>query len=106
MNMKQTPPHFDLFAAALARDVGLARVSSFPNDSWIAQARSMALILAAKQGEITINDVLQRLPRPDHIHPNAVGSVMRCKELKKIGYTKSSKVSSHARAIGIYTLVR
>lgn len=95
---------FDYAAAQRLRDIGMEAASSYPNDSWVKQARSTALILAARNGEVTINDVLKVFPPPKDLNPNAIGSVMKTKQLKRIGETISDKVSSHARRIGVYTL--
>lgn len=84
------------------RDRGIEAVSSFPNDLWVAKARSIAEMLAAKSGNVTINDVLKICPRPEGVHPNAVGSVMRSKHLRLVSFTQSDKTSAHARRIGIY----
>lgn len=97
-------PLFNAAEAARLRDLGLAKVSSFPNDTWVQRARAIAIMFAAKNGEVTINDVLKMLPRPESVHPNACGAVMKCKELVLTSYTKSDKVSSHARRIGVYSL--
>ena len=93
---------FDIRQAEVLRNIGLAKVSSYPNDEWVTQARGLAIHLATKNGEVTINDVLKILPKPESVHPNACGAVMRCKELVFIGQRKSDKVSSRARRIGIY----
>lgn len=95
----------DLFHSATARklrDTGIEAVSAFPNDSYVEKARSVAEMLAAKNGQVTINDVLKALPKPESVHPNALGAIMRSKRLKLVSFTQSNKVSSHARRVGIY----
>lgn len=91
-------------AATQMRDKALESVGSH-NEPWTSKARSVALMLASKNGEVNINDVLRICPRPNHININATGSVMRDKRLKLIGYTTSLKRSSHARKIGVYSII-
>lgn len=94
---------FDRVFSIFLRDKGIEKVSSWPNDEWIASARSVAIYIARRDGTVTINDVLKVFPKPPCVHPNAIGSVMRTVELKRIGFVKSDKVSAHARNIGVYS---
>lgn len=77
---------------------------SFGAADWIEKARATALYLAASDGEVTIDRVLQFTPRPDWVSVNATGSVFRDKRFKCVGFTKTSKVSGHARIIKIWAL--
>ena len=86
------------------KEAGMTEVE-LSNLAWVQRAREIGLRLAAHNGEVTIEDVLKIIPRPEHVHPNAVGCVLRHKRLKLIGYTSASKASSHARKIGIYSLI-
>lgn len=95
-------PLFSESIARQLRDQGIAAVSSYPNDDYITKARAVAEILAAKQGSVTINDVLKICPRPENVHPNAIGAIMRSKHLKLISFVHSDKISAHARRIGVY----
>lgn len=95
---------FDLFQSARLRDIGLAKVTSYPNDSWVSHAREVAINLAERFGRVTINDVLRFYPKPDSVHPNAIGGVLRDKRLKLVGFEKSDKISAHARRIGVYSV--
>jgi len=95
---------FNYAAGKALRDRGLEAVSSFPNDQYLKQARALALILAAKNGEVTTDDVQRILPRPENIHPNVVGAICKCKELKFVGFKQSERATAHARRIGIYRL--
>lgn len=97
---------FDYAEAQKARDAGIARLhENLIADSWIAQAREFALLYAAKHGEVSADDVLKFCPRPSDVHKNSVGAIFRSKQLRLVGFKQSSKVSSHARRIGIYQVV-
>lgn len=94
----------DLFQSQRLRDIGINSVYQ-NNSSWVDEARAVAKQLARKDGQVSIDEVLDFLPRPEDIHPNATGSVFRERCWKKVGYKSSSKPSAHARAIGIYQLL-
>lgn len=96
-----TPDLFDWAASRQARDDGVAKVSQ--ND-WVERARAFALNYAARNGEVTSDDLQRHMPRPASVHPNAVGAVFRTKLLQVIGYTQTERVSGHARTIKIYGL--
>lgn len=93
---------FDYAEGLRLRDLGLSQVSSYPNDSWIESARKIAIFLANKYGEVTINDVYKILPRPENMHPNASGPVMRCKELRQIGFRQSEKTTRRCGTVRVY----
>lgn len=98
----------DLFNAAesrLAKEIGMDRAAYCHNNyDWVHQAREVARMLAAKNGSITINDVLKICPRPEHVSPNATGSIFSGKEWSIVGRTKTDKVSGHNREIKIWAL--
>lgn len=88
----------------IARDTGIIQVES-NNYDWVSRAREIAHMLASSGGEVTIEDVLKLCPRPEWVHPNACGAVMRSKNLKLVRYTSALKTSSNARKIGVYEWV-
>lgn len=96
---------FDFAKGQQLRDLGIEIVSGFPNDTWITNARRVAVRLAQLNGTVTSDDVQKILPRPSEIHPNATGSVFRTKELRLVGFKASEKTSRHAARIGIYQAV-
>lgn len=89
----------DLFKAADAaralRDAGIERVESH-NTTWVKTARSYAVMIASKRGEVTADDVRALFgEKPDH--PNAWGAVFRSPNLKWSGRMKqSTTLSRHA----------
>jgi len=99
------PPHdlFDYARSVERRNKAIKKMEDSPiAGNWIAQAREFAVLYASKHGEVTSDDVLKYCPRPADIPPNATGAVFRTKQLRLVGYRQSSKVTSHARRIGIY----
>lgn len=94
---------FDYMQSQKLRDIGVSKVEANSFD-WVQQARATALMLAAKNGETSSDDVLRICPKPDHIHPNAVGSVFRDKRFRCVGRMPTQRVSGHAREIKIWSL--
>ena len=97
---------FDYAASKELAKIGMekARYSTLCSDDWVKKARSIAIGLATKNGEVTINDVYKICPRPKDVHPNASGSVLKCQELIQIGTTQSDKISRRTGIIRIYGL--
>lgn len=100
-----------LFNAAESRhqkEQGMAKVES-NNFSWTELARNIAIRLAKKTGDVCADDVHKylmdnNLSLPDH--PNAWGSIFRCKQLRWSGKLKeSSKVSRHSGLQRIWVYV-
>ncbi len=102
-NDNQTPL-FDYIESQNRRDIGIAKVSGYPNDDWITRARNFAMHYAARNGEVTSDDVQKWCPPPPDAHPNVMGAVFRGKRLKPVGFTQTKRVSGHARTIRIYEL--
>ena len=85
------------------RDAGIARVS-IGREDWIAKARSLAVSIAKRSGQVTINDVRQFIDLPDDFHPNTWGAVLRGDDFEPVGFCQASHPSAHARVIRIYKL--
>jgi hypothetical protein len=85
------------------RDAGIARVSQGRED-WIAYARDMAISIAKVHGQVTINDVRERVEMPDDYHPNTWGAVLRGDAFEPIGYCQATHSSAHARVVRVYKL--
>ena len=85
------------------KDAGIAKVESNSSE-WVHQARSIALMLAARNGETDSDEVQKLCPRPPHIHPNATGSIFNDKRFKFVGFKPTQRVSGHARTIKLWSL--
>jgi len=102
--LENSAPLLDLIESSRRRDAGCKLVET-NNKDWVTAARLLAIQLACQNGEVTSDDIQQRMPRPEWVHPNSVGAIFRCKQLKFIGHKTSERVSAHARRIGVYVYV-
>ena len=85
------------------RDAGIARVS-IGREEWIAKARSTAVAIAQRAGQVTINDVRKFIELPDDYHPNTWGAVLRGDAFEPIGFCQATHPSAHARVVRVYKL--
>lgn len=85
------------------RDAGIARVS-IGREKWIAKARSTAIAIARRAGQVTINDVRKFIELPDEYHPNTWGAVLRGDAFEPIGFCQATHPSAHARVVRVYKL--
>ncbi len=85
------------------RDAGIARVS-IGREEWIAKARSTAVGIARRAGQVTINDVRKFIELPDDYHPNTWGAVLRGDAFEPIGFCQATHPSAHARVVRVYKL--
>lgn len=85
------------------RDAGIARVS-IGREEWIAKARSTAVAIAKRAGQVTINDVRKFIELPDDYHPNTWGAVLRGDAFEPIGFCQATHPSAHARVVRVYKL--
>jgi hypothetical protein len=85
------------------RDAGIARVS-IGREDWIAKARDMAIWIAKRSGQVTINDVRQLIDLPEDFHHNTWGAVLRGDAFEPIGYCQATHPSAHARVVRVYKL--
>ena len=93
----------DLLTGIKLRDTGIQSVYE-NNSTWVDQARAAAKSIAVERGSVSIDDVLEAQPRPDHVHPNATGAVFKERCWAKVGYRQSTNPSARARVVGIYKL--
>lgn len=85
------------------RDAGIALVS-IGREEWIAKARSTAIAIARRAGQVTINDVRKFIELPDDYHPNTWGAVLRGDAFEPIGFCQATHPSAHARVVRVYKL--
>jgi hypothetical protein len=69
------------------------------------QCRSLAIQIARRQGEVSINDIRKHIQVPAGTHPSVLGAVFKSKKFRKIGLCEASHPEAHARIIRIYALV-
>ena len=103
MNLFGVHTEFDRELSRQLRDEGIQKAENNATE-WINACRVLAYQFAVEHGRVASDDVLKELPRPTLVHPNATGSIFRDKRFKLVGYKTSSKVSAHARRIGIYQI--
>tara|TARA_R110001632_G_C11191715_1_gene402185 strand:- start:299 stop:601 length:303 start_codon:yes stop_codon:yes gene_type:complete len=73
--------------------------------SFLEEARAVAKSLVAEKGLVTVNDVRNICPPPDHIDPRVMGAIFRTglkSEWEMVGYIASAR--AHARPIGQFKL--
>lgn len=99
------PEQFDLIEALRRKELGLEMAAyGYGAAQWLAEARKVAEMLAAKQGEITSDDLLRVCPKPPHVSHQAIGSLFRTPRWRCIGRRPSAKISGHGREIRIWVL--
>lgn len=65
---------------------------------WLEEGRRVAKRLLRYQETITIEDILQIVPRPTYIHRNCTGAVFN-KQFKPVGFVQSKRPISKGRWI-------
>lgn len=93
----------NLFEAAELRDQKIAQVT-LNAGGWVQEATLKAIEYARIHGSVTSDNLHEIFPLPPSVHRNATGAVFRDKRLKLVGFTQSTRLSSHARRIGIFSL--
>jgi len=72
--------------------------------AWLENARTTARKLLKRRRTITIEDVLERCPRPEYIHPNTTGKVFLDSEFKAVGWRKSVRPLMNGRQVRLWML--
>lgn len=103
-NQDLSLPLFNSAESKRQRDRGIAVAASYPADEWVARARQVAELLAAKNGETDIDSVLAVCPRPKNISHQANGSIFKGGRFVCVGITQSTQVSRHAGLIRRWAL--
>ncbi len=76
----------------------------FRDSEFLNQCRSVAKRIAMERGQVSINDIRDRVKLPPNVNPSVLGAVFRNSQFKPIGYTEARHPSAHARAIRVYEL--
>jgi hypothetical protein len=95
------PNLLDYIESQRLRDTGMA-LAAVKGADWLGNARSVAQMLAMKNGEVTINDIYGVIGLPDNA--NAAGSVFKGKHWQCVGITQSGRVKRHAGTIRRWVL--
>ncbi len=82
-------PLLDFIEGQRRKEQGIALAASGYGNEWIDRARSVAEILAAQNGEVTIEDVYQKIGIPPR--PNMAGSVFRGKRFRFLGFDTAQR---------------
>jgi hypothetical protein len=72
------------------------------NQVYLAKARQAAHKLAQQKGFVTSDDVVNVVGMPNA--PSLVGSIFKGNGFTRIGYTPSTRNSTHGREIGVWRL--
>lgn len=88
---------------AALRDSQLALFESRDAD-FLANCRALAVEICRRDGQVSINDIRDRMPIPAQIHPSVLGAVFRSKQFQAIGFTEATHKQAHARVIRVYKL--
>jgi hypothetical protein len=71
---------------------------------FLTRCRNIAMQIAMRKGEVSINDIRAHIQVPSGVHPSVLGAVFRTKQFKKIGLCEASHKEAHARVIRVYAL--
>lgn len=66
--------------------------------------RSLAIQIARREGEVSINDIRKLIQVPAGVHPSVLGAVFRTKQFRKVGLCEASHPEAHARIVRVYSL--
>ena len=69
---------------------------------WVADVRRYALYYIRQHGAVTVDNLREAFPLPEGVDARVFGAVLMGKVFKKIGNTKTTRPTSHARPIGIF----
>lgn len=71
---------------------------------FVSLCRNVATSIYKINGQVTIDDVRQRVELPEGVDGRVFGAVFNSKEWEKVGYTTTKIKTSHRRPIGIFKL--
>lgn len=73
-------------------------------EAWLDTARATAKNLLRNRLRITVEDVLERCPRPDYVHRNVTGHIFQDKDFKAIGWRPSRRPAMNGRQVREWAL--
>ena len=75
-----------------------------PENTWIAQAREVARTIGRRNGEVTIEDVLNEFPLPDDADPRVVGGVLRHPDFTRVGNRTLMARDGRYKTVGVFSV--
>ena len=85
------------------RDQQLALFST-SHSELLDRCRALAVVIARRQGFVSINEIRAGINLPPDVHPSVLGAVFRCSLFRAIGYVEALHPAAHARVIRVYAL--
>lgn len=95
--------HQDKFYKGLLGIV-LSNSTREPRIDWISEARNVALNIAEDRGRVSIIDVLDECPLPDHVDPRVVGGVFRHSSFERIDDLTIQTDDGRYKTVGVFRL--
>lgn len=71
---------------------------------FLSECRNLAKRVAMERGQVSINDIRERVELPANLNPSVFGAVFKTRDFKPVGYTEAKHKSAHARAVRVYSL--
>jgi len=93
-------------APATGRELRDAQLGLFAvsHATLLETCRALAVVIARRQGHVSINDIREQIDLPPGVHPSTLGAVFRTRQFRAIGYVEALHPAAHARAVRVYTL--
>jgi hypothetical protein len=93
----------DLTIGRTLRDSQLA-LFEHRDTAFLERCRTLAVAIARRTGQVSINDIRAEIVIPAEIHPSVLGAVFKSKKFKAVGFTEATHPQAHARVIRVYQL--
>lgn len=93
-------------APATGRELRDAQLGLFAasHTELLERFRALAVVIARRQGFVSINDIREQIDLPPGVHPSTLGAVFRTRQFRAIGFTEALHPAAHARAVRVYAL--
>lgn len=71
---------------------------------FLEHCRTQAMMIARRQGSVSINDIRLHVQIPPGVHPSVLGAVFRPSVFRVIGYTEAIHPAAHSRIVRVFAL--
>ena len=71
---------------------------------FLSECRTVARRVAMERGQVSINDIRERVALPANVNPSVFGAVFKSRDFRAVGYTEATHKAAHARAVRVYAL--